>query len=73
MAEKSREKQKVIVVGGTGSLGYYAVKEFVRPYKKYEPAITPRFIPDWRASDSTLLQVISIRAILFTTWEGALI
>jgi len=30
MTEKSREKQKVIVVGGTGFLGYYAVKEFVR-------------------------------------------
>jgi dihydroflavonol-4-reductase len=30
MAEKSREKQKVVVVGGTGFLGYYAVEEFVR-------------------------------------------
>jgi dihydroflavonol-4-reductase len=30
MAEKSREKQKVVVVGGTGFLGYYAVKEFIR-------------------------------------------
>lgn len=29
MAEKSREKQKVVVVGGTGFLGYYAVKEFI--------------------------------------------
>jgi nucleoside-diphosphate-sugar epimerase len=30
MAEKAREKQKVVVVGGTGFLGYYAVKEFIR-------------------------------------------
>ena len=30
MAEKSREKQKVVVIGGTGFLGYYAVKEFIR-------------------------------------------
>jgi len=30
MTEKAREKQKVIVVGGTGFLGYYAVKEFIR-------------------------------------------
>ena len=30
MAEKSAEKQKVVVVGGTGFLGYYAVKEFIR-------------------------------------------
>jgi len=30
MAEKSREKQKVVVIGGTGFLGYYAVREFIR-------------------------------------------
>lgn len=30
MAEKPREKQKVVVIGGTGFLGYYAVKEFIR-------------------------------------------
>ena len=30
MAGESREKQKVVVVGGTGLLGYYAVKEFMR-------------------------------------------
>ncbi len=30
MAEKSHEKQKVVVVGGTGFLGYCAVKEFIR-------------------------------------------
>jgi len=30
MAEKSREKQKMVVIGGTGFLGYYAVKEFIR-------------------------------------------
>lgn len=30
MAGESREKQKVVVVGGTGLLGYYAAKEFVR-------------------------------------------
>lgn len=29
MAEKSGEKQKVVVIGGTGFLGYYAVKEFI--------------------------------------------
>lgn len=30
MVETSYEKQNVIVVGGTGFIGYYAVKEFVR-------------------------------------------
>ena len=30
MAGESREKQRIVVVGGTGLLGYYAVKEFVR-------------------------------------------
>jgi dihydroflavonol-4-reductase len=30
MAENPPEKQKVVVVGGTGFLGYYAVKEFIR-------------------------------------------
>jgi dihydroflavonol-4-reductase len=30
MVEKSYEKQKVVVIGGTGFLGYYAVKEFIR-------------------------------------------
>jgi len=30
MAVGSRERQKVVVVGGTGLLGYYAVKEFIR-------------------------------------------
>lgn len=30
MAEKSGEKQKVVVIGGTGFLGYYAVEEFIR-------------------------------------------
>ena len=30
MAEKAREKQKVVVIGGTGFLGYYAVREFIR-------------------------------------------
>ena len=30
MVETSHEKQNVIVVGGTGFIGYYAVKEFIR-------------------------------------------
>ena len=30
MAENPPEKQKVVVVGGTGFLGYYAVREFIR-------------------------------------------
>jgi dihydroflavonol-4-reductase len=30
MVEKFREKQKVVVIGGTGFLGYYAVKELIR-------------------------------------------
>jgi dihydroflavonol-4-reductase len=30
MAENPPEKQKVVVIGGTGFLGYYAVKEFIR-------------------------------------------
>jgi dihydroflavonol-4-reductase len=30
MAENPPEKQKVVVIGGTGFLGYYAVREFIR-------------------------------------------